>query len=68
MTGLQRLCKLYGRMTATGDDGTKIVWVWDYANDVARHEKDMTPELFAASEKAKWSKLKAQIPDEVKRL
>jgi len=59
MTGLQKLCKLYGRFTAKDEHGAKVEWVWDYANDVALHKKDMTPERFAASERAKWKQIKA---------
>lgn len=66
LTGLQKLCKLYGRMTVTADDGTTTEWVWDYANDVAIHKKDMTLEMFKASERAKWSNIKAQMSDEAK--
>jgi len=55
MTGLQRICKLYGRMKC----GDTIV-VWDYAKDVAVTERTMkrNKKRFAASEKARWAKVR----------
>jgi hypothetical protein len=38
-----------------------VVWVWDYANDKARLEKDMTPEEIKASERAKWESIAKEI-------
>ena len=56
MGGLARICKMYGGMVATDADGKTVKWVWDYANDVPVHEKDMPfgSERHKASEKAKW--------------
>jgi len=56
MTGLQRICKMYGSMKV-GD----VVWVWDYANGKPRLEKDMTPEEVKASERAKWESIAKEI-------
>ena len=56
MTGLQRICKMYGSMKV-GD----AVWVWDYANDKPRLKKDMTLEEIKASERAKWESIAKEI-------
>lgn len=50
LTGLQRICKLYGRMKCG-----KVMMVWDYKNDVAVPEKDMKrgSERWKESERAK---------------
>jgi hypothetical protein len=47
---------MYGSMKV-GD----VVWVWDYANDKPRLEKDMTPEEIKASERAKWESIAKDI-------
>lgn len=54
MAGLAKICKLYGSMTVQGADGTKVVWVWDYANDKPRLKSEMTKEEIMASERAKY--------------
>jgi hypothetical protein len=59
MTGLQKLCKMYGRLKV--DD---VMWVWDYANDKPRLEKDMTPDEMKASEKAKWEALGKRMKEQ----
>lgn len=41
-------------MTVQGADGTKVVWVWDYANDKPRLKSEMTKEEIMASERAKY--------------
>ncbi len=56
MSGLQKILKTYGEMTVG-----KVKWVWDYANDKAIKKSEMTKEMEAASEKAKWDKLKSTI-------
>lgn len=50
LTGLQKLCKLYGRMKC-GD----VMWVWDYARNEAIIESELKAdkERFKASEAAK---------------
>ena len=53
MAGLERLLKLYGSMICEGEDGSKVVWLRDYANNKARLKTEMTKEEIAASEKAK---------------
>lgn len=57
MGGLAKICKLYGSMKFVAD-GKEVIWVWDYANDKARLETEMTAEEKKASEKAKWMALK----------
>ena len=32
MTGLAMICKMYGQMIVTDENGKKVIWVWDYAN------------------------------------
>ena len=58
MTGLQRMCKLYGSIYVTGADGKRVVWIWDYANDKPRLKSEMTKAEIMASEKAKWEAIK----------
>lgn len=54
LTGLQKLCKLYGRMQC-GD----AMMAWDYANNVALPEKEFRKDKtrWAASERAKYGAL-----------
>lgn len=49
MSGLKRLCKMYGRMKIQG-----VMYVWDYAQDKAVPESEMTKEQWCESEKKKW--------------
>lgn len=55
MTGLQRICKLYGRMKC-GD----TMMVWDYANDVAvpESEMEMGSDRWQISEKVRLGQLR----------
>lgn len=53
MGGLQRLCKTYGRINING-----VVWVWDYVQDKAVKESEMTHEQWVASERKKWEAIK----------
>jgi hypothetical protein len=59
LAGLQKLCKLYGRLKING-----TMMVWDYVNNVAVAESEMKkdPERLALSEKAKWGRLARQVP------
>jgi len=41
-------------MTVKSADGTKVVWVWDYANDKPRLKSEMTKEEIKAIERAKY--------------
>lgn len=56
--GLARICKMHGSMEVSDANGEKVIWLWDYANDKPRLKEEMTKEEIAASEKAKWNKLK----------
>ncbi len=51
LRGLQKVCKLYGRMEIGG-----VMWCWDYANDVAVKEKNMKigSDRWKKSEAAKY--------------
>lgn len=55
LSGLQRICKLYGRMIVCGK-----ALVWDYANNKAVPESEMKPGSpgWAASERAKYETMK----------
>lgn len=61
MGGLAKICKLYGSMEVIGQDGNKVKWLWDYANDKPRLESEMTEEEIKASEKAKWMNIKKDM-------
>ncbi len=56
MSGLRKICKLYGRMKI-GD----TMWVWDYVKDEPRIESEMSKEEIIASEKIKWELAKNQL-------
>lgn len=58
MSGLARICKMYGYFNVTDSDGNKVTWIWDYKNDKPRLKSEMTKEEIKESEKAKWNKLK----------
>jgi hypothetical protein len=55
LSGLQKLCKLYGRMKCGN-----VMMAWDYANNVALPEKKLKAdkERWRKSEQAKYSQLK----------
>ena len=61
MAGLARICKLYGSMEVIGEDGKKVVWLYDYANDKPRLKSEMSKEEITASEKAKWMGIKEKL-------
>lgn len=52
------ILKIYGEIQAADRHGNSITHVWDYANDKPRIKGEMTKEELAASEKAKWMRLK----------
>jgi len=58
MTGLQKICKMYGRIKC-GD----TMMAWDYAQNKAVPEAELKADKkrWAASEKAKWAELKKDI-------
>lgn len=59
--GLQKVLKMCGRMYVSDRSGKKVYWLWDYANDKARLESDMTKEEINASEKAKFTLMKNEF-------
>ena len=61
MGGLSKICRLYGGMTVKGSDGKTVKWLWDYVNDKARLESEMTKEEIAASEKKKWEGVRNEL-------
>ena len=56
MSGLQKLCKAYGRMQIQG-----VMYVWDSDQDKAIPESEMTKEMLAESEKIRWQSMKKEI-------
>jgi hypothetical protein len=56
MSGLKRLCKMYGRLQC-GD----VMWVWDYERDIPVLEEEMTKEQLAKSERKKYETIKKQL-------
>ena len=61
MSGLAKICKMYGSIEVSDSDGKKVIWLWDYKNDKPRLKTEMTKEEIAESEKAKWQQVKAQM-------
>ncbi len=61
MSGLRRLCKLYGAMEIQG-----VMWVWDYVKDEPVKKSEQTHEEWMASERKRFELLKAQMEDEAK--
>ena len=66
MGGLAKLCKIYGSMTVQDANGNKVTWIWDYKNDKARLQSEMTKEEIAESEKEKWMGLKHELSEREK--
>ena len=58
MGGLQRIFKMYGGITVKSNDGKTVKWLWDYVNDKARLESEMTKEEIMASDKVKYQHIK----------
>jgi hypothetical protein len=61
MTGLQKICRLYGGLIAS-DGKSRVRYSWDYASERAVKKADMPlgSAAHAASEKAKWEALRKQ--------
>lgn len=49
MSGLARICKMYGSMEVSDANGKKATLLWDYANDKPRLKSEMTKEEIMAS-------------------
>lgn len=64
MSGLRRICKMYGGMTVSSD-GKTVHWVWDYAADEPCHREEMPvgSERWKASERAKYANRRASQQD-----
>lgn len=45
-------------MVCKDETGKSVTWVWDYANDKPMLQSEMTKEMTAASEKAKYEMVK----------
>lgn len=60
LTGLQRLCRLYGEVRTDG-----VLWRWDYANEVPVRASEMPlgSARHAASERARWVVTPDTLPD-----
>lgn len=61
MSGLAKICKMYGRMVIADKDGNKFEWVYDYAKDKPRLKSEMTKQDIEASERAKYSTIKSEL-------
>lgn len=61
MAGLKMICKLCGGLRVKDEKGNVVEYVWDYKNDRAVTKAELTAERKAASEKAKWEKIQAEI-------
>lgn len=63
MSGLLRICRLYGAMRVTDRYGQSARYVYDYAADEAVPESEMPfgGERWKRSERAKWAAMGAAI-------
>lgn len=62
MGGLARICRAYGGMKVTGNDGTAINYVWDYVADQAVPDTEMPrgSARHRASEKRRYNDMRRQ--------
>ena len=60
MAGLANICKMYGSVVVTDNNGNEVTWLWDYANNKPRLKSEMTAEEIKASEMAKWMAIKTK--------
>lgn len=60
MSGLQRICKMYGGMIMKDKDGKEVEWAWDYVNEKPRIKKEID-----ASEKEKYRQLMEQLNNKI---
>lgn len=56
MSGLAKLCKLYGQIDVTDAKGNKSTFIWDYKKDRPVLKSEITKGEIMESEKAKWMK------------
>lgn len=59
LSGMQKVCKLYGSIRTTDNDGVTKTWVWDHVANKAVLESAMPfgSDRHAASERAKWDEI-----------
>lgn len=57
MSGLKRLCKAYGSINFTDNEGNTEIYVYDYVKDKPVRKSEMTKEEWELSEKEKWNRL-----------
>jgi hypothetical protein len=53
MSIYNKLCKAHGKLKINN-----IMYVWDYVDEKAVKESEMTKERFAESEKIRWQSMK----------
>jgi len=49
MSGLRRICRMYGAIEIQG-----VIWVWDYVKEEPVKKSEQTKEEWAASERRKY--------------
>jgi hypothetical protein len=66
MSGLARICKMYGGLQVSNGQGVTASFKWDYANDCDVKEEDMPQgsDRWKASEKAKWEGIQRERQSE----
>jgi Fe-S-cluster containining protein len=64
MGGIRMICRMYGRMVLKDKEGNEVVWVWDYAKEEPRREKEMSKAEKLASDKAKGELIKKHLNDQ----
>lgn len=52
MGELANLCKSQGSVKVQDESGVEVVWVYDWANEIARRKDKMTEEEIEASNRA----------------
>lgn len=62
MSGLSLICKKYGGMVTTDNDGVQTKWLYDYAADKAVKADEMPhgSERWKQSQHAKWEAAEVQ--------
>lgn len=61
MAGLAKICEIYGSIEVRDENGKKVTWLWDYANNKPRLKKEMSKQEMIESEKAKLQQIKNQM-------
>ena len=66
MSGIRKLCRLYGAIDVRTNRGDHVRYVWDYvANDVVpESEMPKGSERWKASERAKWTAIRERADAE----